>query len=207
MSPRELPIIFTAESVRAILACAKTQTRRVMNPKPQRLIAIGEHDRPGERPRLYGVDSSNQGVEIRIPYVVGDVLWVKEAWGLHCYLDDTYWYHGNIDGWSRDDVLASWSPAYRADWGPNQEGCFWRSPLYMPRWASRIAREVTDVRAQRVQAISEEDAVAEGYAGSEVETPREQFAAAWDRINRKDGKKWKDNPWAFAISFRVMESA
>lgn len=90
----------------------------------------------------------------------------------------------------------------------------WKSPLFMPRWASRLTLEVTDVRVQRVQEISEEDAVAEGLPPYEygtcpyVPTSGEKTAAThrfrelWDSLNAKRGYGWDENPWVVAVTFR-----
>jgi len=77
----------------------------------------------------------------------------------------------------------------------------------MPRWASRITLEVTDVRVQRVQEISEEDANAEGMVGSPLHGKfwyRENFAGLWDTINAKRGHPWASNPWVWAITFQRL---
>jgi hypothetical protein len=89
----------------------------------------------------------------------------------------------------------------------------WRSPLFMPRWASRITLEITDVRVERLQDIGEEDACAEGVAGdgpvgnmrvwSKMGRYRYQFADLWDAINGKRAT-WASNPWVFVVAFRKV---
>jgi len=85
----------------------------------------------------------------------------------------------------------------------------WRSPIHMPRWASRILLEVTDVRVERVQEIGEADAECEGVGWdccgegeNDPRTPREAFCGLWDSINAKRGYSWKSNPWIWAITFK-----
>lgn len=242
---RELPIIFTTESVRGILAGAKTQTRRLMNPQPMPfaqqtpdrhppkraepyLDAYCDQLKTVENPRGMGRswhwwtrDDRPGGEQTRSRFLPGDVLWVKEAWRteeLDEMEEDTEFQPGTDGIRFRADGLfrpientqaasEAWLSAHirgNPFVAARRPGNAWRSPLYMPRWASRIAREVTEVRAQRIQDISEEDAIAEGFSGSPTETPREQFAAAWDRINRRRSP-WVRNDFVFAYTFRRIE--
>lgn len=116
---------------------------------------------------------------------VGDRLWVKEAY----YSESRETIHYRADGWGYEDDPDSG----------------WKSPLFMPRWASRITLEVTEVRAQRVQDISEEDAIAEGAKRTTPWlTAKEAYEDIWNSIN---GKKypWKSNPWVWAISFKILD--
>lgn len=117
-----------------------------------------------------------------------DRLWVREA-GLWC------------------DIGFERSVAYRADGEPGEtwvRPIRWRSPLYMPRWASRLTLEIVGVRVGRLQEISEEDAKAEGcaIAGGWPES-REWFRVAWNHIN---GKKhlWESNPWVWVVEFKRL---
>ena len=92
----------------------------------------------------------------------------------------------------------------------------WRSPIHMPRWASRLTLELTAVRVQRLQEISEADAIAEGvlpcpdepmYADEPHERylpPQFRFGDLWDSINAKRAP-WSSNPWVFALTFRKVE--
>ena len=111
------------------------------------------------------------------------------------------------DGWCGD-------PGW--DWEPGDGPCRWRGGRFMPRWASRITLEVTNVRVERVQEISEKDVLAEGYGlqpwhlneNGEPEGPRTAgFAELWDSINAKRGYPWEDNPWVWVVKFRVVEGA
>ncbi len=161
----------------------------------------------------------------------GDRLWVKETWGAHAHFDQTDWCADRLSENDRD----RWAIAYRAGWGPNQAGCRWRPSIYLPRWASRLTLEVTDVRVERVQEISANDAVAEGfkklskdggqtwkYGIADLDglpgnddvgwhwkdwsaDPCFAFRCLWDSINAARGHGWESNPWAWAISFRVVE--
>ena len=92
---------------------------------------------------------------------------------------------------------------YRADFDDETaksivegSGDRWRPSIYMPRWASRILLDVTDVRVERLQDISESDAMSEGVASLD------EFKCLWDAINGKRGYSWDSNPWVWVVSFR-----
>jgi hypothetical protein len=94
---------------------------------------------------------------------------------------------------------------YRATdpgWDDEGTGLRWRPSIFMPRAASRILLEITDVRVQRLQGISDEDARAEGYDRSHA-FPREWFALLWERIHGPGS--WHANPWVWAITFQRLE--
>lgn len=138
---KERPIMFSGEMVRALLAGTKTQTRRVVKPQPQHIEWFAHQNGWCARVR----DTEPQYEMVRCPYgVPGDRLWVREAW---C----------NYGG----------KTIYRADYGahtPISDGIGgpWKPSIHMPRQASRLTLEITAVRVERVQSISEEDALAEG---------------------------------------------
>ena len=85
----------------------------------------------------------------------------------------------------------------------------WRPSIYMPRWASRITLEVTEVRPERLQDISEEDALAEGVRGDEGPSDQQHavdyFATLWDSINATRAP-WESNPWVWVVSFRGIDT-
>jgi len=182
MSGREIPILFSGPMVRAILEGRKTQTRRVV--KPQSLFD-GKEAIVKRFPEQKGLG-----------YEVGDRLWVREAFS-YDRLD--------ID---KDGTLPPW---YWADGNP--ENGDWTKPkpsIHMPRWASRITLEVTAVKVERLQDISEEDAKAEGVAKPILpHWPERPYASAfrglWSDINGKTA--WLDNPWVVAISFKPSPSS
>lgn len=195
---KERPILFSGPMVRAILDGRKTQTRRVVK---------GAWALEG--------DESGCGWEPpACPYgEPGDRLWVREAWGLM----DTQ----PSDGPDRATL------GYRADGdaaAPNGRHQLWRPSIHMPRWASRITLEITDVRVERLRSISREDVRAEGipetfgdwgalrFPGFEAhvwDNMRfdEQWKLCWDQINGdRPGCSWDANPWVWAITFRRIES-
>jgi hypothetical protein len=195
---KERPIIFTSESVKAILAGRKTMTRRVVKPQPPLHAGnIEESEKyPGEF--FYWVDGRNKSTSFFCPYgQPGTKLWVKETF---C-IEHQGTIHYRADGWASNEDRPSG----------------WTSPFFMPHWASRITLEVIDIQAQRVQDISEEDAIAEGILPFSdhhknilladgwgqnriANLTINQFAHLWDSIN---GKKypWEKNPWCWCVSF------
>ena len=138
----------------------------------------------------------------------GDMLWVREAWRVHKSYDvlNAARVYGAMGG----DV------AYCVDYlaTPRNED-FWgrgRPSIHMPRWASRITLRITDVRVERLQAISEDDARAEGcpyppeWAGRFMdrdETAKTWFKSIWNTINGPGA--WDANPWVWAISFERVK--
>ncbi len=133
----------------------------------------------------------------KLPCQPGDSLWVRETWAsvndLMHNLDDIIY---------RADGNAGWKHG-------------WRPSIHMPRWASRITLEVTDVRVERLQDISKADALAEGaleavevgYIGSMTcDQARQAFAELWDDLHKhRPGLSWDDNPWVAAIQSRVAQ--
>lgn len=223
----ERPVIFKAAMVRAILEGRKTQTRRIVKGYNvehfDALGCVGEmenhegksHDlgfgfyrdleRQDDNGRKYrytgflawcGEYPEEGSVEITCPYgSVGERLWVRETFALH---DD------------RDPPIVY----YRADDPTKYESDgAWKPSIHMPRWASRLTLEITKVRVERLQDISEEDAKAEGvvpsgrrathrYRASDNEDHghRLQFQDLWNSINGAGA--WDKNPWVWCISFQ-----
>ncbi len=141
----ERPILFNAPMVRALLAGTKTQTRRIGKTQcaewTELAVEYSLHAKKGKvavaTHLAYPNGSARHGI-CECPYgIPGDRLWVREAWGLHAYGDDTDWLKGGCTAMDLDDHVI----AYRADWGPLQDGCHWRPSIHMPRAASRITLE------------------------------------------------------------------
>lgn len=179
---KESPIPFTADMVRAVLDGRKTQTRRLVKTQPS---PIGNNiARPDGRP------SHNT----RCPYgVPGDRLWVREAWRTARMYDD-------IPPSDLPRTARIWHEA--SDLPPDFEPGRYRHGRFMCRWMSRISLEVTDVRVQRVQDISEEDCKAEGAPWEDCwPTYKQSFEALWDSINAERAP-WASNPWVWAIMFK-----
>jgi hypothetical protein len=192
----ERPILFSAPMVRAILEGRKTQTRRVFKPERMTWTADGRYQTHSMRSgRMVETGSGpfhpNDWLHY-CPYgVPGDRLWVRETWAA-CGSDVRF----RADQRHPDDYPG-------ANFQP------WRSPIHMPRWASRITLEVTGVRVERLQDISEADAMAEGAAPVLVppdggSAPHvEGFRELWESINGAGG--WDANPWVWVVEFRRIK--
>ena len=195
---RELPILFSGEMVRAILEDRKTQTRRthgleLVNEEPDAWTYLGFEDGLawfkrhwiGQPTHVYfGLKIRSDGaIGIRPRYEVGDHLWVKETHRIEVSED--------INHYAQPEQVF-----YRADM---DDGGKWRPPIHMPKWAARLWREVTRNRAQRLQDISEEDALAEGFESVD------EFLAYFDKKNKKRGYGVDVNPWVFPYDFKRIE--
>lgn len=201
---RERPIIFGGESVRAILAGKKTQTRRVVSFESLRPESFGHADVGAVRREANGFHCRAGDFNVwsrkplRCPYgVVGDRLWVRETWRALKRFDVHTIKTGSMIAYEADANTGDRMPTPIGRMGRK------RSPLFMPRWASRLTLEVTEVRVERLQSISEEDAKAEGkgvtWGGGCF---HRSFAGGWDALNAKRGFSWESNPWVWAVSFR-----
>lgn len=239
--PKERPILFKGEMVNAILPGWKNQTRRLVKlpdlymRHPEWLTAsFGGKAYRGKVRFNTGAAPGNAPMEdfgVECPYgKPGDRLWVRES---HAFsvIDP----EGN--DWREDPD--NWDVVYRAD--NNKEGLNWRNAdgevipapwrpsIHMPRWASRILLEITDVRVERLQDINEADAKAEGvtpncsmldhsacgdhgnefihYMNGADDFPAfsavESFESLWQSINGPDS--WEANPWVWVVEFKRVE--
>lgn len=247
MTPRERPIIFSDPMVRAILAGRKTQTRRIIRPQPDPDSYVGWFDNIVGRPASFAVGRpmSSNVREISCPYgKAGYRLWVRETWHA-CPLcgHDQGPTRGRCisyraGGWARAPSGAPDDGGERDDASqPTIGDCSqrgWRSPIFMPRWASRITLEVTRVWPERLLDISEADAKAEGLAcvtkdgttykygipdrdgwpGTDDDgwpwrewevDPRKAYWRAWDKIHGKTCPS-ASNPWVWAWSSRRLSN-
>jgi len=243
---RVKPILFSGEMVRALLEGRKTQTRRVLKvempdkPSDDNVVHAPIHDhayldaycgecKTQQNPRgmspewAWWTRDNRPGPLFLVGYSPGDLLYVRETWGTILAYDD----------WQPRKLHPNFSVGYAATAEPGtwcQTGCNgaagrWRPSIHMPRWASRITLEVTDVRVRRLQEISEEDAIAEGCRpffdkknteqvecpnGKSIEMqplkgPSEAFRDLWDGLNEKRGYGWDVNPWVVAVTFKLHE--
>ncbi len=224
---RERPILFSSPMVRAILEGRKTQTRRVVKPQPtgeprplsdwSRGLAEACHDHSPDANKLaahsdrlkghvFPFTTSSCGLMSPVcPYGhPGDRLWVRETWQ-PCGLTE---------------LGLMQAAYYKADgktyYDPNDlsKTCKWRPSIHMPRWASRITLEITGVRVERLQDISEEDAESEAAERGHLKTLNGEyiinggshrcgFINLWQSIHGPGS--WDANPWVWCISFQILE--
>lgn len=219
---KERGMIFNGEMVRALLDGRKTQTRRIMAPQPaddiERCIfpnpeAIGWKSSLRHKHGSTTAHFCHYGKP-------GDRIWVRETFQGPLFDYDL------MDSYCKDPTPFEKPEfcVYKADGVPAPEfydandelHCCWRPSIHMPRWASRILLEITDVRVERLNAISQEDAQAEGMeltgwrptysdpdSGGEVWTPYDNFAQLWESIYGEES--WKANSWVWVISFERIE--
>lgn len=222
---KERPILFSSPMVHAILAGRKSQTRRV--------ATVPEYVRGSEAPQkkrgepqkhltpyfdaynggpmwCWWDEYDRSGDGIKCPYgVTGDHLWVRETWAK--------------DPDAHPEEAGALYRATDPDWDENDSGLRWKPSIFMPRWASRITLEITNIRVERVQDISEEVAIAEGsYLGKcscQVMQQRsctpveamfrqtwchvhgDEFKHLWQSINGKRAP-WDSNPFVWVVAFR-----
>lgn len=215
---KERGIVFSGPMVRALLDGSKTQARQVVTPgKGQRWLTAETIDKvrrfapskdnwwtmaAGPERRIvhcgHDMDGGHIG-SIRCPHgAPGDRLWVRETW----------------DRFPEGNILYRASGAHGEDSSPFEH---WRPSIHMPRWASRITLELAAVRVERLQEISEADAVAEGGVRYEDERvsgwrhdtssdwvsvdARYSFRRLWDSLNAKRAQ-WASNPFVWVLEFR-----
>lgn len=190
---KERPILFSSPMVRAILAGRKTQTRRVVEERPRK---------DGVKMNMELLKSIGVGCACRFG-AVGDRLWVRETW-LPLW-DSGAGFLTCLFPTGRENSPDAYK--YRADGeAPTNFGAKWRPSIHMPRDASRITLEITGVRVERLQEISEEDAIAEGCQCSGVPaslTNRGAYAKLWESLHGPGS--WDANPWVWVIEFTRLK--
>lgn len=198
---KERPILFSGSMVRALLDGRKTQTRRIVkNVDPEIFPYCVTFDEKNGLPAITFSDDVGDCVTSRIVATCrqgkpGDRLWVRET-----LLQDTEGYIYRADGDFEENakILGGWVPS-----------------IHMPRCASRILLEITNVRVERLNEISEEDAIAEGIKNYENGTyglddpgccmgvkPSVAYMRLWNHINCQGS--WDINPWVWIIDFKVI---
>jgi hypothetical protein len=211
---KERPILFSGAMVRALLDGSKTQTRRALRIQPLDILPM-ESDKAGrEWVGLMTRDPKPQGTTFRCKFgVPGDRLYVRETWAQPAALDPG-------------------PTVYRADYPacvpagfaniPAVDEITWKPSIHMPRALSRIMLEIASVRVERLQDISEADAIAEGIERhpeyptmwkrgplhgdqntvTNTAFPRLAYRSIWEQINGHES--WAGNPWVWVVEFKVI---
>lgn len=242
---KPLPIMFSGPMVRALLEGRKTQTRRILKPQPPtpeafpgsdfglspavadgvKMYSLNDYERLPKHPTKWDLVGSvgvarNAGAPMvyNARFAKGDVLWVRETWQGLTFGDYQPTARPPCDlRYKATDPLAACAADVR--------GYQWRPAIHMPRWASRLALAVRDVRVERLQAIKGDDAIAEGvefetadppfYYVPHIDTARtavgveesggrhaeRSFSKLWDVVNGPGA--WDRNPWVVALTFTV----
>ncbi|MBU9164233.1 hypothetical protein [Burkholderia multivorans] len=210
----ERPILFSGPMVRAILEGRKTQTRRIVSPpngyqwldlNAGTMVNNGGHKKHiTDLPQRLGV--------------AGDRLWVRESISSVRQTSDGHIMHHVF---AADGARIPRDPQLRPEFDDAMAFAHLARPsgipsIHMPRWASRITLEITGVRAERLQSISESDARAEGvtiedhhmrgYCAGAYQPPSVRaFHDLWDSLNAARGYGWDVNPWVWVVEFRRVE--
>ena len=224
---KDRPILFSGPMVRAILAGTKTQTRRVVKCHP---ILGGASD---WCERAAAGDTELNRIRRFVgdyrrfcPYgAPGDLLWVRETFsptdssGMACQIGDAAFavLRDGTQVYPDGEII----PPSVGGYAPNAfDRCKFRPSIHMPRWASRLTLRITDVRVERLNAISEADAIAEGVerfdtgfrdytrprpgepTGACFAEARDSFESLWESIN--GAGSWAANPWVWVVGFEVV---
>lgn len=199
------PIIFSTPMVQAILQGEKTQTRRIIKVKQGKKV---EYDN-SEMRKCFLIAGNGYIKALKCPYKVGDILWVRETWHpkRHSFpIGEHYEYKATA----------------KEDGNPTDES--WKPSIHMPKEACRIFLKLKSIRIQRLNDISESDAIAEGIKKIEgkvigypfgisfkysnginnYSTPIEAYMSLWEKINGKGS--WAENPWVWVYDFKVIDT-
>lgn len=198
---KERPILFSGPMVRALLDGSKTQTRRVVKPQPDtrpgmNCTRLVFKDRKGA-PLLDEALEADPRLYVSLcPYgQPGDKLWVRES-----FIHNAAEYEPMM---SMTHPLVPAETFYMADHNGDARGLGWKPSIHMPRALSRITLEITGVRVERLQDISDADSLAEGVDRTNTSIPgyaKERYCQLWESINGPDS--WDANPWVWVVEFK-----
>ncbi|MDM7059127.1 hypothetical protein [Klebsiella pneumoniae] len=208
---KERGMIFNGEMVRAILDGQKTQTRRPIKWKQTRFTEIGEREDGSKWPWS---EDAEHALDFWHPCPfgsVGDRIWVRETFQGPLFDFDL------MDSYCKDSTPFEKSEfcVYKADGVPAPEfydaddelhSC-WRPSIHMPRWASRILLEITDVRVERLQSITLGDICKEVGCGLYDFRPATYGFQVWEELWKSiyGAENWQANPWVWVIEFKRVE--
>ncbi|HAU5660028.1 morphogenetic protein [Citrobacter sp. Cf140] len=215
---KERGMIFNGEMVRAILDGRKTQTRRIVKPQPELTKSSGF----SWKGAVFGSGSDDRETNRNFAHVKcphgkpGDRIWVRETFQGPLFDFD------QMDAYCKDSAPFEKAQfcVYKADGKPAPEffdaddnlHCCWRPSIHMPRWASRILLEIIDIRVERLNTISQADAIAEGAPPSHPsidsvsreygfpDFSRSWFGQTWQHIYGEES--WQANPWVWVLEFK-----
>jgi hypothetical protein len=224
---KQIPILLNGEMVRAILDGQKTQTRRVVKSIDHDLLDMMSEDAETGAPDsellelLYGPSTDDNGKSVADQWLVrctecpeegvltlgqgfgriGDRLWVRET---HAFVPQTA-YRCSTGIYQQVNPNDNYEACvYRQNFDRSRSFP-WRPSIHMPRWASRIMLEVTDVRVEQLQDVSDSGAKAEGITvGKNTPQAVDQFCRLWRDINGEES--WSANPWVWVIEFKRVDS-
>ncbi len=209
----ERGMIFNGEMVRAILEDRKTQTRRIIQSAAKNMQALGHevitHRAPGDKwygDHVYSMrdrsgvwqDFTNEEFLAKCPFgLTGDRIWVRETWAeAGAGAPDLKLYRANYPA----HVPSHYENV------PPAEDVRWTPSIHMPRWASRILLEITNVRVERLNDINDTDAKSEGVLADDLSPARYVFGSLWQSIYGADNpQSWQANPWVWVIEFKRIE--
>lgn len=217
------PILFSTPMVQAIINGTKTQTRRIIKPQPIE-AAYGK--------MMYGDrELTMNSLKNHSKYQIGDIIWVRETWRLfgwdssegfvniqykdgsvkHFYPDVD-----GIDNWLSNKIDKIFDKG-TLEVDPDDAEIFifkegktiWDPSIFMPKWATRLFLECTNVRVERLQDISEMDAKDEGSFDNncginKITQHKSGFEDIWESINGKES--WESNPWVWVYDFKLTKA-
>lgn len=200
----ERPILFSTDMVQALLAGRKTQTRRIVKPQPEEGKMIGDCPWVDSNVAIQRDTGACLCREVKCPYgQLGDLLWVREKWSV-------VERHGLGEGrfvvfedeWEKGQVNER--APFRYTVFPYKYGG--HPSIHMRKEWCRIWLEITEIRVERVQAISDTDVFAEGVqlGGFPYDLPPSAWSGLWIKIN--DPESWDANPWVWVIEFKVLST-
>ncbi|HAF2255014.1 TPA: hypothetical protein G8N49_003942 [Salmonella enterica] len=192
---KERGMIFNAEMVSAILSGRKTQTRRPIKWKQTRFTEIGEREDGSNWPWSEDTESVCDYWHPCPFGAVGDRIWVRETFVTGLCTKTTLAYRATH---KREDLEDGWNETIK-----------WTPSIHMPRWASRILLEITDVRVERLQAITLGDICKEIGCGLYDFRPATYGFQVWEELWESiyGEQSWDANPWVWVIEFKRIEGA
>jgi len=225
-APRDIGLCLLVPQVRALLDGEKLQHRIPLDPQP------GDHYRDGWYPDRYDRGShwcmwgaagtpqvNKMGMDLKVPFEIGDRAWVKEPFGFvpqpspaAATMFDDHRSTVGAAGMIGPDRISGIT--WKAHWNDGSQDYKWRSPAVMPKWASRLTLLVTDIRIERLHAMGEEEAVAEGtrepswrsMGGALAQAAMSEaqvFRRIWDFQYGNGPAAWNENPWVMRLDFEV----